>query len=264
MIVDVIFVAWERYEMSRFSFMQLLANTDWSLVRTLHVYDNGSEDGTRELLLDLIGTYEGDLDIEFHDGVCSGPVECMNHYIDWQAGLDEPSDAFAKIDNDIVMPDGWLYILTHVLEQDRVDVLGVECGRISLPMSGLAGVAYTSEHARWIGGVGLIRTEALGTKPAIRADGRFGWTEMQREYRNMNIRWLSPDLAMSELTRIPFEPWLSLSDQYRKIEHERGELERDWPRYHEMFSAPYWEWWSDVEHVVPDPEKDARIERWQK
>lgn len=243
---DLIYLAWNRLEFTRFSFEMLLANTDWDLVREIHVYDDGSTDGTREWMRERLNRNDGMIppNIIFHETELGSPVAVMNDYI---AGTD--SDRFAKIDNDIVVPPGWLEDLTGTMDANpEVDVLGMEAGRMGVPYRD--GVewdgVYTVEPARWIGGVGLIRTRALGERPRMNSNGRFGWTEFQREY-SLNIGWIKPDLALTELSRIPFEPWRSLSDEYRKIElndwKRPDELERDWPRYHEHWCEFYWSWW---------------------
>lgn len=263
MITDVLYVAWDRYEFTRFSFEQLLANTNWDLVRDLHVYDDGSTDGTREFLLDTISQLE-DMRVVFHETELGSPVAVMNDYI---AGAD--SDRFAKIDNDIVVPPGWLEALSQTMDAyPHVEILGMEAGRMGVPYrDGINwdGV-HTVEEARWIGGIGLIRTATLGGRPRMNPNGRFGWTEWQREYSSNRIAWIKPDLAITELSRVPLEPWLSVSETYRAVEvkdlRRPDVLERDWPRYHEKWCEWYWSWWPA--HEVPDPDKQERIRRWSR
>lgn len=239
LIIDVIYTAWNRREFTEQSFAMLLANTDWGDVRALHVYDDGSEDGTLEFLREKIE--ECPTEHYLHEADGQGPVGVMNHYI---AELGD-SDYFAKIDNDIVVPPGWLNALTTTaLENPRIDVLGCEAGRMGIPDEDFDGF-YKTAHARWIGGVGIFKTKALRERPAMDARGRFGWTEFQREHYSMNVAWIVPDLAISELQRMPIEPWATYSLRY-----QAKEWERVWPKYHERWTRFYWAWWADPENVL--------------
>jgi len=247
---DVLYIAWNRLEFTRFSFAMLLENTDWTMVERLVVCDDGSTDGTAEILEEMIAEF-GDADerpaaIEFWQRSYGGPVAFMNEYVE-----SSKADRFAKIDNDIVVPAGWLEALSDVMDANpHVEILGMEAGRMGVPRRDgqeWDGV-YRPEPARWIGGVGLIQTRTLGERPKMNPNGRFGWTEWQREYLCPNrIAWISPDLALCELSRIPFEPWFSLSNEYRAVEvkdwKRPDNLERDWPRYHERWCEFYWGWW---------------------
>lgn len=233
MTVDVVFCAHNRQHFTEFAFRCLLENTSWDRVRALHVYDDASEDGTKDMLHDMLDFVELPCEKHFHDVEFGSPVGVMNDYVG-----SADSERFAKIDNDIVVPAGWLDALIDTMDaHPHVDILGMESGRMGIPASDFDGV-YGVEHARWIGGVGLLRTSVLGTRPQMTPNGRFGWTEWQREYRP-NIAWIIPDLALSDLSRIPFDPWQSLSESYKE-----AEWERDWPKYHERWSQFYWAWWA--------------------
>ncbi len=235
---DVLYLAWNRLEFTRFSFRMLLENTDWTMVENLVVYDDGSSDGTRDLLHDMLEEFipraPDALNVELRTTVFGSPVAVMNDYVEKAS-----STRFAKIDNDIVVPPGWLETISAVMDDHpAVEIIGMESGRMGPPDARWKG-KYRVEGARWIGGVGLITTAALGNRPRMTVNGRFGWTEWQREYR-LNIGWIDPDLQITELSRIPFEPWASLSQQYRE-----AEWEREWPKYHERWGHWYWSWWSD-------------------
>ncbi len=241
MIIDLIYVAHNRHDFTVRTLAALMENTDWSRVRCVHVYDDDSIDGTREMLAGTVAQWPNYFaPAMFHEVDFGSPVEVMNDYI----ANHGDSDAFVKIDNDIMVPPGWLEALTDTLDaHPELDVLGMEAGRMGVPPEGFAG-PWEADKARWIGGVGIIRTRLLSQRPRIRAAGRFGWTEFQQEYRP-NIAWIKPDLLICELSRIPFEPWRSLTAGY--VERE---WDRDWPKYHERWCAPYWSWWAPEE--VPD------------
>lgn len=96
---------------------------------------------------------------------------------------------------------------------------------------------YGFEKGSHIGGVGLMKTESFRIRPKlIEGEGRFGFTEWQHEYKPVR-GWITPDLLVSELSRIPFEPWVSLTSQY--VERD---WEREWPKYHERWDY-WWSWW---------------------
>jgi glycosyltransferase involved in cell wall biosynthesis len=229
--VDLIYTAWNRREFTEKTFEMLLEHTDWDLVRTLHVFDDGSTDGAREFLYERI--HDCPVEYHMHELGGKGPVGAMNYYV---AELGD-SDYFAKIDSDIAVPPGWLNALLETAIANPVDVLGCEAGRMGIPADDFDGV-YTVEHARWIGGVGLLRTAALRERPQMIPRGRFGWTEFQMEHRELRIGWITPDLAISELQRVPVEPWASLSARYLEFEWQR-----EWPAYHERWTRFYWGWW---------------------
>ena len=50
-MLDIVYLAWNRLEFTRKTFETLVANTDWSKVARIIVYDDGSVDGTGDYLL---------------------------------------------------------------------------------------------------------------------------------------------------------------------------------------------------------------------
>ena len=102
---------------------------------------------------------------------------------------------------------------------------------------------YEYEKARWIGGVGLFRTEVFLCRPKMREnDGRDGLTHFQREYaHDLEVGWIVPDLLVCSLDQVPAEPWTSLTEQYVKFGWARP-----WLPYHERYPI-YHAWWSGIE-----------------
>ena len=49
--------------------------------------------------------------------------------------------------------------------------------------------------------------------------------------------WIIPDLDVPQLDRLPFEPWLSLAEEYI----ENG-WSRPWGKYEDKWMKPYWGW----------------------
>lgn len=241
MTVDVLYVAWNRAAFTEFSFRMLLENTDWSLVRRLVVHDDGSSDGTRPVL-DGYRRRVAELGVDavwdFHRHLGSAPA-VMNDYV---RGSD--ADWFAKVDNDIVVPPGWLGKMLQVIQVEQfegrgVDALGMEAGR-GLPETPEWDGIYRFEEGTHMGGVGLIRVGALQRLPQM--EGQDEWTKLQHEYGRvrgngqLGIGWINPDLPVVQLDRVPFDPWASLSAEY--VAAGWG---RPWGKYHPQ--ADYFDWW---------------------
>ena len=246
-VIDVLYPTWNRREFTRFSLQMLLDNTDWGYVRRLVIHDDGSDDqeGTVKAVEKLLEERNPSVEVVFYKRKWSerfgSPPAVMNWYVDKHGD----SDRFAKIDSDIVVPPGWLEALLGVVERmPELELLGMEAGRMGPP--GHNGNpwnwdrptdGYSWEKAQHIGGVGLMKTESFRVRPQMPAfAGRFGFTEWQHEYKPVR-GWITPDLLMAELTRIPFEPWVSLSASY--VERD---WEREWPKYHEQWDY-WWSWW---------------------
>lgn len=230
MSVDVLYVAWNRREFTEHSFRWLLENTAWDLVEGIVVYDDSSEDGTQEYLRQAIKSVPlRQRELRVVD--FKSPPAVMNHYVSMSTAT-----FFAKVDNDIVLPAGWLEAMMGVYEDHpEIELLGTEAGRMGVRKDG---EPYGFEPGSHTGGVGLFRRKAFTTRPKIEQRGRFGFTEWQHVYRPVR-GWVRPDLMVSSLDQIPFDPWRSLSESYI----ERG-WQRRWPVYDERWTRPYWEWWA--------------------
>ena len=227
--IEVIYLTWNRRKFVEFGFQKLLDNTDWSLVSHLHVFDDTSEDGTADYLSETLAAGVP-VPATLHPCGFRSPVATMNHYLT----LTE-CEVFAKIDNDIVVPPGWLETMSGVMERNHgIELLGMEPGRMGPPDDDWDGV-YRTEHARWIGGVGLMRTSTFTTRRQMEANGRFGFTQFQQEYRP-GCAWISPDIKVFSLDQVPLEPWLSYSQDYVN----RG-WQRHWPSYYPG-SSHIWDW----------------------
>ena len=244
-VIDILYPTWNRREFTRFSLQMLLDNTDWGYVRKLVIHDDGSDEkeGTVKLIRDL--TKNAPCEIDFFarpwEERLGSPPGVMNWYL---ANYGE-SDYFAKIDSDIVVPPGWLDCLLGVKDKHpEIDLLGFEAGRMGPPGHNGApwdwdtpSDGYDFEPGSHIGGVGLMRTAVFAKHPGLTGlKGRFGFTEWQHEYKPVR-GWITPDLLVSELSRIPFDPWLSLAAEYAE-----RDWERPWPQYHPRWDY-WWSWW---------------------
>lgn len=257
-MIDILYPTWNRREFTRFSLQMLLDNTDWSLVRRLVVHDDGSDnqEGTVKLLREMLADPPVETVIEARpwDVRFGSPPAVMNWYVENFGD----SERFAKIDSDIVVPPDWLTNMLYVVEQKpEIELLGMEAGRMGPP--GHNGKpwywerpteGYEFEKGSHIGGVGLMKTLSFQIRPKlIEGEGRFGFTEWQHEYRPVR-GWINPDLLISELSRIPFEPWVSLTAKY--VEND---WEREWPKYHERWRY-WWGWW-------PEQYREQESEEWK-
>lgn len=230
MTIDIVYLAWNRIEYTTATWAWLIAHTNWEWVNRLIVYDDGSEDGTQEFLRDAV--QDTPVDAELRVGDFRSPPAVMNHYL-----ATSEAEVFAKIDNDIALPGGWLDQMATLFKKNRhVHALGMEAGMVALQgrdgHTWKQGIADSSH----IGGVGLIRASHLRALPRIPERGRFGWTEFQNRYR-LRTGWIVPDLLVPQLDRVPAEPWASLAERYV----EEG-WSREWPKYDPRWMAPYYEW----------------------
>lgn len=239
MTIDVLFVTWNRLAYTRAAFEALIENTDWSLVRRLVVWDDGSIDGTGEWLDERISELAAtrpEMTIICNLANHVGPVGIMRDYLKWYTRW---ADAFAKVDSDVCVPPGWLGAMLGVLEADpSIELLGMEAGmtevagRDGKPWDGV----YRFQDATNIGGVGVFRTSAFLDRPPLVPNGRFGFTEWQVD-NDLRRGWITPDLPVVLLDRLPLEPWSELAVLYV----EAG-WQRPWPCWDRHWMAWAWEW----------------------
>ncbi len=236
MKLDILYLAWNRRQYTEFSWRMLMENTNWALVNHLHVHDDKSDDGTFEFLKGAVG--EAPVGVHLTNESLRSPPAVMNRYV-------ARSDAewFAKIDNDIVVPPNWLEAMIECAESEpEAAAIGMEAGR-GLPVTTEWDGQYRFEMGSHMGGVGLIRVDALASRVQLNEQtGRYGWTEFQHEYgrsvRNgpLLCGWINPDLPVVSLDRVPFSPWDTLAEMY-----SHSGWQRPWGKYHER--ADYWDWW---------------------
>jgi len=221
--VDIIYLASNRREFTVQSLRALRRNTDWARVRKVFVYHDGySEDGTRQALRAEMGDWPKASLLTTDFG---SPVAVMNDYLSRS-----PSAWFAKVDNDTMLPAGWLTQCLEVLERHPfIDLLGIEAIH---PIGDGTRVAEPCSH---IGGIGLMRTSAFTELPE--PNGRSGFGDWQNAHLEVTRAWLKPGIAVFLLDRLPFEPWKSLSVRYE----ERG-WQRPWRRYTDA-DKELWQWW---------------------
>ena len=234
MSLDVCFFAWNRKAFTCHSLNLLLANTNWEHVDQLILIDDGSTDGSTDILKDA--RKNAPVPVRIIQLAGRGPVSGMNFYLD-----NHPASLFAKIDNDIAVPAGWLPAMLDVLDRNPpLELLGMELGRGILRSPPPAGV-HGFEPCSHIGGVGVMRSAAFLSRPRMRPRGRFGFTNWQHEQEPVR-GWIAPWLPVLQLDRLPFEPWRSLSAGY-----VAAGWQREWPVWGDE-QADAWAWMTRCEH----------------
>jgi hypothetical protein len=228
--VEIFFLAHNRRAFTEAALGALFANTPWSDVSALVLYDDGSTDGADEALDGFARRSPVPALVKrVHLG---GPVACMNDYITTRR-----PDMFAKIDSDTMVPPGWLGDCLSVMERHPwLDLLGIEAMVNAQRPVEPAPVSRRVDEAAHIGGIGLMRGRAFQYS-LPRPDGRFGFTAWQEHY-NVRCGWLNPALPVFLLDRMPMEPWAGLSREY---------VAKGWQRPWQAYlpnQQQMWEWFT--------------------
>lgn len=229
MSVEILFTTHNRLAFTEASLAALRANTNWGLVARLQICDDESVDGTYEFLADAIRDWPAPVTLtrKGYGGSVNALAEVASRV---------HTELFAKIDNDVIVCSRWLETMIAVLTANQwVDALGMEPG-FGAPLG--SAYSHTPVAARWIGGVGVFRSQLFKRARLKQNDRFFGLTAFWRHFAR--CAWISPDLPVFLLDKLPFEPWRSLTAEYV----ERG-WSREWPEdlvYPEDM-RPYWSWW---------------------
>lgn len=225
-MLDLLYVSHNRREFTEVTFATLLENTDWNHVNRLFVLDDRSTDGTYEHLAHAVR--ESPVPTTLTQERFGGPVAALNHALDRTK-----ADVLGKIDNDTMLPPGWLDTLLAVLDaNDHLDALGMEPG-FAKPL-GTEVPLPSYLPARHIGGQGLFGTRAFARRRPHPRERFFGMTSFMQRY--MNCGWINPDIAAFNLDHVPEEPWQSLADEY-----VRKGWSRAWSTYNPSM-RDYWAW----------------------
>jgi hypothetical protein len=237
-MIDILYLAHKRPEFTRASLDALLKNTDWSRARLI-VYTDGvplSRDWAPPPSVCVLTAHYG------------GPVAIMNTHL-WAT----KAELFAKIDNDTIVPPGWLDACLSVMEaHPELDLLGIESpasrtpnpdsGRIVAPPESLVPASAGYAPCDAIGGIGLMRTSAFAGRSAMKPHSIYGgFTDWQLAHPEVRKGWIVPPLKVFLLDRLPIEPWASLSREYIA----KG-WQRPWTNYSPE-SVALWDWWNPAE-----------------
>lgn len=262
MKVDILFLAKNRREYTEEALRQLERNTDWSRVSKLIYYiDSVKIDAQGESVFDpgdaLEVKGEAASKVRYIWSNLNSPVAITNSFLQ-QGEAREPW--FAKIDNDTIVPPGWLDACIAIAETGNVDLIGIEARycenppmpahkpyELDLPMHVRESVRATEPYpilryrrTDHVGGIGLFRRAVFETHPLPRPNGTyFGFTEWQ--WANPDIRkcWIDPPLPVFLLDHLPMDLWRSLGREYVK----KGWQRESWGEYDPVKDRGLWGWW---------------------
>lgn len=252
MSLDILFLSKNRLEFTKASLAALMANTNWDLVRHLWLCDDGSTDGTQ----DLITAVTGDHVRRMPEAIYGAPAEVMKTFVN----LADAPDMFFKVDSDCILPPRYLDTCAGVMERHpELDLLGVEppasrtphhaCQAQPVPIPEHVGPFFRQgdqpgyARSRSIGGIGLMRTKAFRENAPMHPHSIYsGFTEWQYNHPKLVIGWCVPPISMFLLDRVPETPWCHLSKEY-----EAKGWQRYWSRYPLKAKPGLWGWWEYAE-----------------
>jgi hypothetical protein len=243
-VIDLIYIAHKRPEYTEASLAALLVNTNWDLVNRVWFYTDGDMAPSVGWLANGCSP-DTRYTCDFRE--LGGPVPIMLDYLSHA-----PADLWAKIDNDVIVPRGWLDACVRTMDDcPELDLLGIEppLSRTPAPWAPAAPVEYPEYNGHpmrryapcgSIGGIGLFRTRAFERYPQMQAfaGGRGGFTDWQLKHPDIVKGWVVPPLDLFLLDRLPIEPWLSLGRKY-----EAQGQQRPWTHYSEETARTLAGWW---------------------
>lgn len=252
MLIDIIFPTKNRLEFTKASVEALVKNTDWQYVRRVYIYDDGSTDGTSEFLIgeSLLGTLFPIKATVISGSRFGGPSRVMQDYILKGLRNKDYPPLFAKIDNDVIVPPGWLTrCVSTMINHSELELLGIEPPLSRTPHykggrpSPQPEIEATGMYAPCdsIGGIGMMRRSCFERFPDLSQHSIYGgFTEWQLNHKEIIKGWIVPPLDVILLDRLPIEPWATLSKQYIA----KG-WQREWSSYDP--AKPFWQWWLEPE-----------------
>lgn len=247
-LTDILFMAQSRPEFTAAAIDALERNTEWDRVASVRLYwDDRVCSRTAAIMAKWTIRIPPGMTVYFEPYFRGGPVDGMLDTLK-QPG----APIFAKVDNDVIVPPGWLGSALEVMQNHpELDLLGLEPPLSRTP-------APWSPPRRWvkvpeyevknaledyalcdsIGGVGLMRRRAFAGRPAMVPHSTYGgFTNWQLENPDVTKGWIVPPLSLFLLDRLPLEPWATLSKQYIA-----AGVQRPWTNYGPE-AAALWRWW---------------------
>lgn len=226
--IDLIFPAHNRLEFTREAWDALVENTDWELVDKLSVYSVASADGVQDFLKIATANFKK-APVSFANIPLTQIVELQTNHI-----AKSTSYYVGKIDNDAIVSPGWLRIALGVMERNPdLSFLGIEAMN---PVKAVPDGEYTYSPADFISGLFVARRSAFaGSKPQYYGK-YYGWEEWQQEkVPHLKRGWINPALPIFLLDRVPYEPWMGISQMYEKNGWQR-------PSYRYLPDCTIWDW----------------------
>jgi len=246
--VDLLLMAQSRPEFTAASIAALKKNTEWDRVQSIRLYWNGRVcEETARIMARWSLEIPMRMRVDFEPHFKGGPVDGM---LDTLANPGAP--IIAKIDNDVIVPPGWLNHALGVMDWcPDLDLLGLEppLSRTPAPWDvGGKRRRFVPEDAcslnfgyapcDAIGGVGLFRRRAFDGRPKMKPHSIYGgFTDWQLEQKDVVKGWIMPPMNLFLLDRLPIEPWATLSKKYIAQGFQRA-----WTGYPPE-SSELWDWW---------------------
>ena len=190
-LIPIMMITWDRLEYTKQAIKALLENTIYPF--KLWIWDNGSTDGTVEYLRDI---YDERIQVIFsHENV--GLIPPMNEFFDWY----KDAEYVSKVDNDTIVPRGWLTKLKNVM--DSLPLFVIQSAHyLGLPYklennqefyNQLAKVEFEGENLYLfphVSGTGVLIRRKHIDEPVEKKEGTLsGWVNYQfLKCRNGNLR----------------------------------------------------------------------------
>ena len=150
-----------------------------------------------------------------------------------------------KIDNDIAMPPDWLGVMRDAaMRNPDYDLIGMEAGwtgkrRVKHPRRNYTVTRPGTSVASGSCDRGVHR----GAHPALARQERARRLHHLAVPLQPEPGWVTPDLAVVQLDRLPIEPWLTLSARY---------VEEGWARPWDPYKHDMHGWWKWLpKDIVP-------------
>lgn len=150
MNVEILYITCGRLEYTKKSLPSVVENAGMDF--SLCIYDNGSDDGTKEFLSDFVKQYKNKIEINFLNEN-KGISHVTNMF--WEKST---AKIIGKIDNDMLMPKNWLRILySAFISAKDIHILG-PCTVFPEDVD----EELARKRARNVNGVMLLQEEYIG------------------------------------------------------------------------------------------------------
>ncbi len=182
MKIPVLYTTFNRLEYTKRTLPRLVKASPWA---DIHVWDNGSTDGTQDFLMGQVGNYPYHLELSPKN---IGIANVMNWFFD----KTKDHEYVAKVDNDTMVPDGWLPKMIEAAKIGKVDILQAKHHFIiaryknwnemenDQRVEDLNGCGKIVRYP-FVGGSGIVIRRAAITDPIKSSGHIFGWSVYQDE-----------------------------------------------------------------------------------
>ncbi|HUS99583.1 MAG TPA: glycosyltransferase family 2 protein [Candidatus Thermoplasmatota archaeon] len=179
-MIPVLFTTFNRLEFTKQTLPILLQNTPEG---EIIVIDNGSTDGTVEYLLQHPGNFKCIFNLKN-----TGISGAMNAFFE----MTKDAEFVAKVDNDTLVPAGWLSDLARVLDQAHLDIVQAahyfhstiykDWDELLLRRPSKKLENGNVVYAKIVGGSGIVLRREIIHEP-LEDNGLYGWGNFQYKHR---------------------------------------------------------------------------------